>query len=66
MAPSLIVFILYKSEPVEYNRGLVHKETHHLLTCVKSEFALRSSHRDWKTWKNGKAFSSQGKVGEFL
>ena len=26
------------------------------------------SHRDWKsgkTWKNGKAFSSQGKVGEF-
>ena len=26
------------------------------------------SHRDWKsgkTWKNGKAFSSQGKVREF-
>ena len=23
------------------------------------------SHSDWKTWKNGKAFSSQGKVREF-
>ena len=23
-----------------------------------------SSHSDWKTWKNGKAFSSQGKVRE--
>ena len=23
------------------------------------------SHSDWKTWKNGKAFSSQRKVGEF-
>ena len=29
---------------------------------------LHDSHRDWKsgkTWKNGKAFSSQGKVREF-
>ena len=29
---------------------------------------LHGSHRDWKsgkTWKNGKAFSSQGKVMEF-
>ena len=29
---------------------------------------FHGSHRDWKsgkTWKNGKAFSSQGKVGEF-
>ena len=25
----------------------------------------QSSHSDWKTWKNGKAFSSQGKVREF-
>ena len=24
------------------------------------------SHSDWKTWKNGKAFSSQGKLREFL
>ena len=22
----------------------------------------QDSHSDWKTWKNGKAFSSQGKV----
>ena len=27
--------------------------------------ALQGSHSDWKTWKNGKAFSSQGKVREF-
>ena len=26
---------------------------------------LQGSHSDWKTWKNGKAFSSQGKVREF-
>ena len=29
---------------------------------------VHGSHRDWKsgkTWKNGKAFSSQGKVREF-
>ena len=25
----------------------------------------KGSHSDWKTWKNGKAFSSQGKVREF-
>ena len=25
----------------------------------------QGSHSDWKTWKNGKAFSSQGKVKEF-
>ena len=24
----------------------------------------QGSHSDWKTWKNGKAFSSQGKVRE--
>ena len=23
------------------------------------------SHMDWKTWKNGKTFSSQGKIREF-
>ena len=26
---------------------------------------VQGSHSDWKTWKNGKAFSSQGKVREF-
>ena len=26
---------------------------------------LQDSHSDWKTWENGKAFSSQGKVREF-
>ena len=25
----------------------------------------QGSHSDWETWKNGKAFSSQGKVREF-
>ena len=43
------------------------------LRCVtmRNEFAANSrchcqgSHSDWKTWKNGKAFSSQGKVREF-
>ena len=25
----------------------------------------QDSHSDWKTWKYGKAFSSQGKVREF-
>ena len=34
--------------------------------CIKCERGLRQgSHSDWKTWKNGKAFSSQGKVREF-
>ena len=27
--------------------------------------ARQGSHLDWKTWKNGKTFSSQGKVREF-
>ena len=26
---------------------------------------VHGSHSDWKTWKNGRAFSSQGKVREF-
>ena len=26
---------------------------------------MHGSHRDWKTWKNGKAFTGQGKVREF-
>ena len=26
---------------------------------------MHGSHTDWKTWKNGKTFSSQGQVGEF-
>ena len=25
----------------------------------------QGSHSDWKTWKNGQAFSSRGKVREF-
>ena len=28
-------------------------------------FIGQGSHSDWKTWKNGKAFSNQGKVREF-
>ena len=31
----------------------------------KSLYCLQGSHSDWKTWKNGKAFSSPGKVREF-
>ena len=27
---------------------------------------IDGSQRDWKTWRNGKAFSSQGKVRKFL
>ena len=26
---------------------------------------MRGSHSDWKTWKNGKAFSSREKSGNF-
>ena len=34
--------------------------------CFTLEKSLsQGSHSDWKTWKNGKAFSSQGKVREF-
>ena len=35
--------------------------------CNRSGLELinQGSHSDWKTWKNGKAFSSQGKVREF-
>ena len=29
------------------------------------EVSSQGSHSDWKTWKNGDAFSSEGKVGEF-
>ena len=33
---------------------------------ISSEQLIQQgSHSDWKTWKNGKAFSSQGKVREF-
>ena len=39
-------------------------------TVVKRRWCQRQqrtqgSHSDWKTWKNGKVFSSQGKVREF-
>ena len=37
------------------------------MTARLSEMCVHGSHRDWnsgKTWKNGKAFSSQGKVRE--
>ena len=30
-----------------------------------SQLFHRGSHSDWETWKNGKTFSSQGKVREF-
>ena len=35
--------------------------------CISFEMfvLIQGSHSDWKTWKNGKAFSSQGKVREF-
>ena len=36
--------------------------------CSFLQYRKHGSHRDWKsekTWKNGKAFSSQGKVREF-
>ena len=32
---------------------------------MKLTNVFQGSHSDWKTWKNGKAFSSQGKVREF-
>ena len=31
----------------------------------QKDMVPQGSHSDWKTWKNGKAFSSQGKVREF-
>ena len=39
-----------------------------LFQKISTEAVNHGSHRDWKsgkTWKNGKAFSSQGKVREF-
>ena len=39
--------------------------------CIKVKYVFavgakeQGSHSDWKTWKNGKEFSSQGKVSEF-
>ena len=36
----------------------------HISICVCLPHC-QGSHSDWKTWKNGKAFSSQGKVREF-
>ena len=35
------------------------------LLFLKLGMESQGSHSDWKTWKNGKAFSSQGKVREF-
>ena len=32
---------------------------------VDADVQYQGSHSDWKTWENGKAFSSQGKVREF-
>ena len=29
------------------------------------DYYKQGSHSNWKTWKNGKAFPSQGKVGDF-
>ena len=36
---------------------------YHLIFCTSR--CEQGSHRDWKNWENGKAFSSQGKVREF-
>ena len=33
--------------------------------CFLEGYKLQGSHTDWKTWKNRKTFSSQGKVREF-
>ena len=45
------------NEPWKRNVALVANEW---ISCT-----YQGSHSDWKTWKNGKAFSSQGKVREF-
>ena len=37
-----------------------------LVSKIDNVMHFQGSHSDWKTWKNGKAFSSQGKVREFL
>ena len=54
--------VLLQSGP-DVHTALVHD------ISVESRYNVvkqwQGSHSDWKTWKNGKAFSSQGKVREF-
>ena len=44
-------FALFKAVSIRSNASLIN--------------SIQGSHSDWKTWKNGKAFFSQGKVWEF-
>ena len=48
---------------MKINRSLKRSFIAHLEVTTK--VITQGSHSDWKTWKNGKAFSSQGKVREF-
>ena len=41
------------------------KFMHGTVNLLLTPIYLQGSHSDWKTSKNGKAFSSQGKVREF-
>ena len=45
-----------------FHGGLEWKQLHRkmILDDTKTSLAKQGSHSDWKTWKNGKAFSSQG------
>ena len=38
---------------------------HFIASQVRNLVIKRGSHRDWKTWENGRPFSSQGKSGNF-
>ena len=46
------------------SKGKVRSSTDFHNGLFMLQLLIQGSHSDWKTWKNGKAFSSQGKVRE--
>ena len=50
---------------LQYRRSYCALPTQRGVIVEETLMLLQGSHSDWKTWKNGKAFSSQGKVREF-
>ena len=63
ISDSLLFFSFFAS-----NRHLVYCRTSREVRASLFDrgWDFQGSHLDWKTWENGKAFSSQGKVGENL
>ena len=76
-SPSLLQMHQHECGDILYDIFMVSANLKHFFRCTDDfkdmniglrlvyTFSKQGSHSDWKTWKNGKAFSSQGKVREF-